>query len=334
MCVRANSQWKLRGQMGQFSVEINSEMLWRHVAGIDEPAARLKAAHAFLDELIRPHEKDLPPQTALRFEASIMRKKAGAVLYHDELGDCWEPQALIDVARAAAAHGLQFLGDAGEGPVGDGFLRPEVTDTSTETVVRDAQISDDLSMRYFRQSLFVRGELKPARHFHAALLSGLYVSCDAARTADGTVRNKRGTFQVSDQSEALIDALIDAWPQRLALRDFINGADLAEFVLIMFESGLIDLHSAPAPCSDGSGDHPAASPLARAQVSDGQTMICTLLHTIIRVNEDGPRTLVGLLDGQSDRTAMAEAWSQTPYADAMPFDTAVALAGKLGLLKP
>ena len=165
-------------------------MLHREVAGIDEPGKRLATAHAFLDAyLATPDEDDRPAQAALRSEAKLMRKKPGAVLFHDELGDCFNPQALYDVAMAAERHGLQFLGDAGEGPLGDGFLPDDVEDTSTQAVVRAAQRQDDRNVRFFRQSLFVRAGQTPVRHVDPALIGPLFVSSNAQRPADAPFKN-------------------------------------------------------------------------------------------------------------------------------------------------
>ena len=312
------------------------DMLLREVAGIENPTERLGAAHDFLDAYIAtPEDEDRPAQTALRSEAKLMRKKPGSVLFHDELGDCFNPQALYDVAMAAERHGLQFLGDAGEGPLGDGFLPDDAEDLSTRAVVRAAQAQDDRNIRFFRQSLFVRAEQKPVRQVDPSLIAPLHVSSSAQRTGDSTFKNKSGEFQMSDaRIVAILTQLTQNYPERVRIEELSDDVDIVRALHGLFEAGLTELHSVQVPCAVIPPERPVASVLARAQLNDGQTQICTLDHHIVKIAEAGPRAFIAMLDGSHTLVELQALWAQTPYAADTPFDSAMKLVIRAAFLQP
>lgn len=311
------------------------DMLLREVAGIDNPVERLEVAHAFLDAYIAtPEDEDRPAQTALRSEAKLMRKKPGSVLFHDELGDCFNPQALYDVAMAAERNGLQFLGDAGEGPLGDGFLPDDAEDFSTHAVVRAAQAQDDRNIRFFRQSLFVRAEQQPVRRVDPALIAPLYVSSNAQRTGDSTFKNKSGEFQMSDaRMVAILTQLTQNYPERVRVGELSDDIDIVRALHGLFEAGLTELHSVQVPCAVTPPQRPCASALSRAQLNDGQTQICTLDHHIVKIAEPAPRAFIAMLDGTHTLAELQDLWARSEFAAETSFEAAMKLVVRAAFLQ-
>ena len=312
------------------------DMLLRAVEGISPPAERLEAAHAFLDAYIADSgDDDRPAQAALRSEARLARKKPGPVLFHDELGDCFYPQALYDVALAAERHGLQFLGDAGEGPLGDGFLADDAEDLSTRAVVRAAQAQDDDNVRFFRQSLFVRGEQKPVRRVDPALIAPLYISSNAQRTGQSTFKNKSGEFEMSDARMVdILARLSTIYPERVQIGALSDDDTVVRALHSLFEAGLTELYSAQVPCAVTPPQRPIASALARAQLNDGQTQICTLDHRSVKIAEDAPRAFLAMLDGSHTLAELEALWLHSEFAAATRFEDAMKLVVRVAFLQP
>lgn len=311
------------------------DMLLRAVAGVEDPQARLAAAHAFLDAYIaQGTDDDRPPQKALIDEARTMRTKSASVLFHDELGECFFPQALSDVARSAEAHGLQFLGDAGEGPLGDGFLPDGADDVSTPAVVRAAQVQDDRNVRFFRQSLFVRAAQRPLRQVDPDLIRTLYVSSNASRSGENGYKNKSGIYEMSDpRMIAVMERLIGAFPDRVPMADLDADDEVTRALHGLFEAGLVQLHAGAPPFAVTQPARPEASSLARAQLEDGQVHICTLDHHILAIREPAPAAFIRMLDGTRTLDDLRAHWAQTEFAQQTSFDAAMALVIRAAFLK-
>lgn len=80
---------------------------------------------------------------------------------------------------------------------------------------------------------------------------------------------------------------------------------LAEFLVRCYAIGFVDLHSHPSTFVTDISERPVASPLARLQVRNGQT-IASFRHLPLRIQDELGRELLGLLDGTRDRAALLE----------------------------
>lgn len=308
------------------------DMLLRHVEGIDEPEARLAAAHAFLAAYGAPREEDRPLQAGIRVEALNILEKPPAVLFHDELGEWFSPQALSDLARDAEKHGLQYLTEANVGLLSDGFAADDAASTDIRAVVAAVQRRDDDALRFFRHSLFVRADRKPDRRLDVARLMDLYVSARCER--EGNVfTSKEGEYAISNEGlAAILDTLSAAWPQRFRITDLTDDKAYAHALYRLFDFGLTELHSAPAPYALAAEERPRLSPLVRAQLEAGQDYVHTLAHHTLTVSEDGPRAFMLMLDGQRTVAELRALWAASPFAEETGFDAALARAISAGLL--
>ena len=137
---------------------IMREMLLDQVGEIADPDEKIAATRDFLEAYAKPDEGDETLATLLRQQAEAMLKRPDAVLFHDEMGECYNPQRLLEVIEDGARHGLRFLTDAGRNRHLDGFLPDgaELPGDPDRTVALAASRDDYAALRYFRQTLFVR----------------------------------------------------------------------------------------------------------------------------------------------------------------------------------
>lgn len=285
-------------------------------------ADRWKAARACLTALAaEPEGRENPAQAALRDAAKHTLDKPWSVLCHDELGPCFHPQPLSDVAAAAQINGLQFLGDADRERMGDAFLPDGVAPepNTTGQLVRLLQARDYRDFRFFRQTLLVRSAARPARRIDHAALADLYAVTRCHRTENGQFQLASDVFEVQDP--ALADALaqlVAARPRRLRVGDLVDTPTRRIAMFELFDAGLIELCTQPEPYATDLTNAPIASPLIRAMLAEGMENICTLDHRLMKIPDFGPRHLLAHLDGTRDRTALQpiarEAGLDTPEA--------------------
>nr|WP_281064976.1 class I SAM-dependent methyltransferase [Asticcacaulis solisilvae] len=305
------------------------DMILRHVEGLPD-AERTAAAREFLTAYAAPRDDDRPLQTGLRGEAANMLDKPPEVLYHDELGPCFEPQSLTDMAQAAGHHGMQYLNEAHPGLLADGFISEAGDSTKVRDIVAAVQRRDDDIVRFFRHSLFVRAEAKPERRLDPARIMSSHVS--ARCTRDGQkFTSKDGEFVISNEGLAeILDKLSASWPRRFRIDELTDQEPYAHALFRLFDFGLTQLHGGPAPFSDTPGDRPKVSALARAMIRQGYPMMYTLDHRTQNITEDEPRAFVLGLDGRSDVVDLKAGWT----SEALSFEAAMTMVVESGLLQP
>lgn len=274
-----------------------------------EGAERWQAARDYLTALAaEPEGRENPAQAALRDAAKHTLDKPWSVLCHDELGPFFHPQSLGDVVSAAAANGLQFLGDADRERMGDAFLPDEAAaeaDTTAQ-LVRLLQARDFHDFRFFRQTLLVRDGVRPKRRIDLDALGALYAVTRCHRDAEGMFRMNANVFEVQDAPLAdALGRLVDARPARIRVDELVDTPARKLALFEMFDAGLIDLCTTPAPYAAEVSERPRASPLIRAMLGEGLENICTLDHRLMTIPEFGPRHVLAHLDGTRDRAALA-----------------------------
>src|SRR5262249_29716182 len=85
----------------------------------------------------------------------------------------------------------------------------------------------------------------------------------------------------------------------------VTETKFAEFLLSLFNRGLVEFWAAPPPFATAAGPRPTVSPLARALAEDG-TWLSTLSMQPFDASAPDVRELVKLSDGTRDRAALAE----------------------------
>ncbi len=323
---------------GQMRAAIR-HMLLRRFGHIDDPEEKVTHARIWLAQYGEPRDDEPVALQGLRHTARDMLEKKPAVLFHDELGPCFFPQAVSDVAAAAEIHGLQYLTDAGRGLLGAAFVMTPDADTATPAIVSSVQDSDDEEIRFFRQSLFVRGDVQPSRYVDPERIRGLYASIQGAQVSPGRFSGKAGSFGISDERlVAALATLEAATPRRLKVGEVTTDDDVAVALFRLFEAGLTELHVMPLPASDmNKVDDPAWRPrlnrLAALQVRDNYGQICTLDHRVFDLDDPAARSFVATLDGSRTLGELENVWTATEYAAETPFEDALAMVIKAALVE-
>ena len=294
--------------------------------------AQEAAARAHLAALAEPRDgRETPAQAAFREAARQTHEKAWAVLVHDELGDCFHPRSLAEVAAEAQANGLQYLGEADRERFDDAFVPADIPieADATAQLVRLLQGGDYRDMRFFRHSLFVRDGVTPARRLDHAALANLYATSRCVQQADAEFRLGDRVFEMSDAPlAAALSRLVEGGMARVPVGELVDTAIRRTALYELFQVGIVDLHAGPAPYATAIGERPVASPLIRAMLAQGMTRVCTLDQRMMVIEEEGPRRLLAALDGTRDLAALA------PVGQTIGLQDAAALRdGIAGLLR-
>jgi hypothetical protein len=292
------------------------------------PEDRKMVARGTLEALA---EETPPPEyapiTAFRESCQQALRKPWSVLCHDELGDSFKPEALITVVRNAEAHGLRFLGDADRERMCDTFL-PEGAepDEDVETqVVRLTQAKDYRSFNFFRMTLLVRAEVLPSRTLDHEAMKDLYVSSRAIRHAPGTYRITEKALEFSeDVLIALMDRLVDAYPNRIRVRDLADTPELRIVLFRLFDASFVDLSTMAPIWATTVSERPLASPLVRTMLSEKMTVVCRLDHRLMTIGDDAARLLLAQLDGTRTRANLMETARSVGLADEDALEGALA----------
>ena len=305
------------------------EMLLHRLEGVEGVEARLAAAKGALRAFAEADPNEEPIAVAMRKLAAAMADRPDEVLHHDELGEVYAPQTVGEVAAAASAEGLAWLGDAGLGRLADGFAG-----ATDEAALRAVQTADYVEGRFFRQSLFVRAGAAPARIFAAERVADLFAACRAAKEGETGYALDVARFDVGDAPlREGLDRLIARWPGRLRCGELFDDPPHLQALFGLFDAGLIELHATDAPFALEAGERPLASSLARMQLALGWPAISTLDHRTLAMPDPRARAFLTLLDGTRDRGALERDWAAAGHADDVPVEAALDMTAAAALLR-
>jgi len=277
------------------------DMLLHALDGTEGTEEKIAIAHQCLELFSKPQDDDTAVVTALRRQAERMLEASESVLLHDELGGVFAPQRLTDVVAEAGKHGLTFLTDDSGVRVNlDGFVPDGVAPEGDldKLVVRAAQATDYATVRFFRQSLFVRSAHKLLRVFDPQTLDGLWMSCSPQKEEDGSYRIGRSTFRINDDEMVrMIDIVSAHSPERFSFAEKVRDEGRRLTLLHLFGRGYIRFHHGPVPYSLSAGDRPKLSPLIRAMLDQGYENVATLDHKLMDIEQDELKALLLAADG-------------------------------------
>lgn len=308
------------------------EMLLHEMGSSAHGPDRTRHARAILEDFVRPREGDGLSETALRKTAQLMLDKNPDSLFHDELGEWYDPKALHQMVAEAAAHNLAYLGESQAGGLFHGLPGKPLDDAA---VVQRAQAADFRDVCFFHQSLFVRPGRDPRRVADPALLATLLAGTPAGlrRAGETLFQAGEGEFEVGDAQLAnFLEEAIRAAPLRLPLAWVEQAPEYCEPILQLANRGLLELHSLPFPGTLKPGDRPRANPLLHALIAEGETRLFSLDHRLMDISEEGPRRFLSLLDGTRDRAALDAAWQAAGMAGQVSADVALAQLARAGML--
>ena len=197
---------------------------------------------------------------------------------------------------------------------------------------------DVLKERRFRQTLLCRADRRPDPEPKPERLAGMAVSGALRSTTDQA--SGRVTFLGPGTAHVVSDhplvvrtlrAIGESWPAPLPIADLGEERELPairDILLRCYATNLVRLHADPPMVSTVPPERPRVSPVARLEAAEG-TMVTTVRHTHLELDDAVVRQVVTLLDGSRDRAALVEA-----IGDPAAVDAALARLAGAGMLLP
>jgi SAM-dependent methyltransferase len=296
-------------------------VLQNGVAGLPTREAKAGAVHEILDFFAAAWEQQGPMGKALALEARAARQRSPAQLFHDELGEFYEPALLSDVVARLYRHGLDYVADAQPRLNATAFFPELALDSLRHRAdgdwVRYEQLQDFITHRLFRESLVRRSDGFPVPHrVDWTRLRPLFAEAKLQAEAPAEAghfafRGDDGQTLETDNAELahLIERICAEHPAKLSLSDEIPDAGIGTALLRLYVGGMIRLSTDPEVFAITAGERPCASPLARAQVARGDELLVALRHMMVDSIDAGGRHLVTLLDGTRTRGDLIAAMS-------------------------
>lgn len=297
------------------------EMLLYHTENAPEPAIKIAQGRSLMQFLAQGHGSDDDYGTMLKSEAERVLTFDSNHFYHDDLAELNQPFYLHQFADMAAAHGLQYLGDADYSSMHDLRYPKEVREVLAgigDDTVRKEQYLDFLKCRRFRQTLLCHREATLQREVQPELIREFHFSSSAkpaaseANLLDTSIVHFLGDAGLKLNTSHPVAKIALAylglhWPGYVDYTDLkravagaIGGeldAGLLESMLLEFlRQGTAEAHFRPAPFSLHPGDRPKTSAWARYQAQFGGG-ITTLRHNTVQIRDDFGLWLLTQLDG-------------------------------------
>jgi SAM-dependent methyltransferase/methyltransferase-like protein len=292
--------------------QIVRDILLDCLTGIDDIRSRLAAAREWLEFFAASWSESDPLQNAMRQEVKNLLLHPPEVLFHDEMGETYEPQFVSEVAAHADRYGLQYLCDAQPARGCEALIpsaeREILRERTGDDWVRFEQQYDYATLLPYRETLLCDHNGRIDRtaawtrveRLHAR---GQFVPAIES-TSDKFEFRTSGNGRASTSEKSIANLLGDigaAYPQSIPLAGKIDGQKIAETMLRLFRTGALSLQTEPFPFTLAPGEHPVASALARSQALQGRTALTSLRHTTVDIPDAGARHFITLLDGTRNR---------------------------------
>jgi SAM-dependent methyltransferase len=310
------------------------------LGGVEEPAERVAAARRFLAMLVKAGDADDELVPTLGRAAREVIDRDDAFLFHDVLAEDNQPYYLHEFVARATAHGLAYLSEAQFSEMQVDVLPPSLQPVLRDIAdpVRRDGLLDVLKERRFRQTLLCRADRRPDPEPKSERLAGMAVSGALRWTADES--SGRVTFLGPGTAHVVSDhplvvrtlrAIGESWPSPLPIAVLGEERELpaiGDILLRCYATNLVRLHVHPPRVSTAPPERPRVSPVARLEAAEG-TMVTTVRHTHLELDDDVARRVATLLDGSRDRADLVEA-----IGDLAAVDAALARLAGAGMLLP
>ena len=311
------------------------EMMLFHIRDTPDPEQKIAQGRALLKFLAGSKKEPDLYRRILQQEFEHAIEYSDAAFYHDDLNPLTRPIYFHHFVKHAAAHGLQFLGDATFNE-----MQPEDYEPAVMTALRELdddvlareQYLDFLMCRRFRRTLLCRREISLDHKIQPGVIANFYAASEAQPTSSKPNISSNDVEEFRTPKGASISAsrplvkavllhLRQRWPQAIHFSELLGAARrlvpeetdenenvtaLCEVLLRSFAAGVTELHVwAPSFVTDLS-ERPLASAVARYQ-NRSRKRISTLRHTGLELNDALSRKLLDLLDGTRDFAVLVEA---------------------------
>lgn len=317
------------------------QILLYHVRDIATPAEQISEARKLLAYLAGLSSHDDEFRALLSRESRDLNSRSASAVYHDYLSPESQPFWLHEVAASAAAHGLQYLGDAdlqlmqmpaipAPAPGWPRFPGPDADFLTRE------QYADIVLCRRFRRTLLCRAEVNLDRSLPPDSVRRFELASPLAPPApepslDETVRVEFSAAQTGSITtnyplgKAALLELGVLWPASIPFEGLYEKAsrrlgeelseesrsDLEKFLWRLASAGIVELHLHHFSFSASAGDRPVASPVARLW-AERDALAPNLRHRAIELATPRAKQLLLLLDGTRDRATLAAEMGASP----------------------
>ena len=298
--------------------QIVRDILQDCLSDVTEPSARLVAAKEWLEFFASKWSETEPLQKAMRHRVHELLRYPLEVIFHDEMGEIYEPQFVSDVAAHAGQYGLQHLCDAQPARGCEALLPSDEKKALDERVgddfTRFEQAYDYATLLPYRESLLCRDDGIIDRsaawtRVQALHARGQFVPVSADESQPGKFEfqtRNNGRAATSERAVAdLLGCVGAAEPHVIALKDRVADRKIAETVLRLFRVGTLSLQTEPFAFTLTPGERPVASALTRLQAARGESHLASLQHTTVEIRDANTRHFISLLDGTRTRHDLA-----------------------------
>lgn len=274
----------------------------REAAGVHE---RVEQARWFLEWLGKNRLVRASWREMLDEQIVELLERRDDSLAHDDLGECDDAFYFHEVAAHGAAHGMQYLGDAGNRQAVDihgalGWLEAGA--------VERAQYFDFMQLRAFGETLFCRAAVALSRSLDAEIFERMSFS-SSATLVDGQIEGLNGVRLTAGQPtvEPVALALGRNYPLPVPFEDLVEHAESRELLrnalAAMVFTSFAQYHVHDFACRRTPSERPAASRLARYHARES-LRVPTVRHGLVNLDEPG-RQLLLLLDGTRNSEEIA-----------------------------
>lgn len=272
---------------------------------------------------------------ALREEARLLESHEERYLYHDFLSPENRPVLFRDFVARAAAHGLQYLGDASLGEMLSANLPSAAAETIAKVapdVVAMEQYMDLVRGTGFRRSLLCRDRIPLKRSLSGEDLRGLRAGCLVEITAGGDDQAEGAPVVFSGPEasrvhvtsrlgKAALRHLISRAPREIefeslcaAARDLAHDAPepsqdvstLGNVILHAYGAGLVDLVARDRGIVSTISPRPEVDRLIRLDAARGKEITTNRRHEAMLLTPFD-REMAPLLDGTRDAEGVLQA---------------------------
>jgi methyltransferase-like protein len=343
------------------------EMMLYHVRAISDPQQRISQALDFA-QFLGAALPDAEYSAFLRMELEELFEWRREFVFHDDLAPHNEPLYFFQFMDRARQFGLQFLAEANIFDMQDYGLPAPVREylrrvEHARGILEREQYLDFVKNRRFRQTVMCHAATVLERQVPPAAVGDFWISSQAKPESDPPDLRSRsvevfnapkGSSMRTDEplAKTAVTYLGQVWPRRVrfdelmgrarALSDDAGAPDgeraLLEILQQAYLAGVVELHVYEPRMAAGASQRPEASALARLQARDG-SMVTTLLHTSVLLEDEIARQALQLMDGSRDRDELADRlddWSRSQGIAARPsrehLDEKLCKLAALGLL--
>jgi SAM-dependent methyltransferase len=299
------------------------DMMQFHTAQFDDRQTRIDQARSLIHLVAHGTGQDDAAHRLAQEEDARCAAIADSGIFHDDLAEVWQPFYIREFAGLAAAHALQFVGEAVLGdmlPVGiDGPAREALDALEQASPIAYQQYLDFFRIRRFRRTLLCRDgrplrrrpDPDAMRRFHySAQLERVAVDDPHAPPGSCAFRNRLNDVTVTTGDPlhaAALERLLGAWPSTLGFAALgVGDGDTSRFCAMLLDclaSSFLNVHLEGCSLPREAGERPEVWRVTRLEAALGNTLPSMHLG-IVQIEDASVRRQLAACDGSHTRAEL------------------------------